>query len=396
MGTLHDNIIESSLHNLWMEDKHDLRPLRSTYPPSFKLAPELIAEIFLQCSPSATAFPLGFMEPLLAITQICSGWRNVALGTPKLWSNLIIEPSTTIQSLSRIVDIAEIWFERARTIPLTLTIGNTHYDDWESVLGIDFLIQRLVVPHANRLRGLALKSPLTHYRSFLRLPPSTMTLLQSLVLHGDICTQMCSDEPFTIFDSAPQLRRVTLASFRRSNYLPRVTSGLPWQQLTDLCITDVSLSIRDLHTIFQRCVDLINCTLEFGCDSSPPYIISDLTLVHMTTFKAFVWASSTPDERPLDFLFSPLFLPSLTDLELDSNISYLPLASLISRSKCRLMRLSLPSVTMSTTDKKSLLQLIPSLKELCMPWSTEDTEVLDLIACGGLVPESRSLKLISI
>ncbi|KAJ7068769.1 hypothetical protein C8F01DRAFT_963465, partial [Mycena amicta] len=62
--------------------------------PVLTLPPEILSEIFLHCllepdQPVPKLNPERPRAPLLLL-QICRTWRNVAIGTPRLWQRLSV------------------------------------------------------------------------------------------------------------------------------------------------------------------------------------------------------------------------------------------------------------------------------------------------------------------
>lgn len=63
---------------------------RKVLSPVRRIPPELVADIFIQSCPETSILPPSADNANLRLSQICSGWRKVALGTPRLWPNVTI------------------------------------------------------------------------------------------------------------------------------------------------------------------------------------------------------------------------------------------------------------------------------------------------------------------
>ncbi|KAH6914756.1 hypothetical protein BKA70DRAFT_1256975 [Coprinopsis sp. MPI-PUGE-AT-0042] len=63
-------------------------------PIVHQLAPELLCDIFLHCTPTAEEINDKFHDNRISILHTCQRWRNVALHCPSLWSFIVdIQPS---------------------------------------------------------------------------------------------------------------------------------------------------------------------------------------------------------------------------------------------------------------------------------------------------------------
>ncbi|KAJ7057548.1 hypothetical protein C8F01DRAFT_1060548, partial [Mycena amicta] len=88
-------------------------------PHFAKIPPEMISEIFIRCLPVYPSPPSAETAPLLLL-QICTLWRDIALDTPDLWSNVVLTDDSKDS-----VDMLHLWSARARTIPMTFSL-KTH------------------------------------------------------------------------------------------------------------------------------------------------------------------------------------------------------------------------------------------------------------------------------
>ncbi|KAE9397259.1 hypothetical protein BT96DRAFT_823573, partial [Gymnopus androsaceus JB14] len=62
---------------------------RALASPVRQIPPETLAEIFVECLPTAPSYPVrSLAEAPLILTIICRDWRRVALTTPRLWASL--------------------------------------------------------------------------------------------------------------------------------------------------------------------------------------------------------------------------------------------------------------------------------------------------------------------
>ncbi|KAG9100667.1 hypothetical protein FRC07_010391, partial [Ceratobasidium sp. 392] len=62
-------------------------------------------------------------DPLLAISAVCTRWRQLAVGTRSLWSHIdLIAPHLVIGGSSDSTEIARLWLERSRGVPLHIHV----------------------------------------------------------------------------------------------------------------------------------------------------------------------------------------------------------------------------------------------------------------------------------
>lgn len=95
------------------------------------LPPETLARIFaIGCGfscfacPTLSVFGRSIREPprtLLALTQVCSDWRRIAIDTPSLWSHIDIYRSH--RDSECMIPNASLWLDRARNTPLSVHIS---------------------------------------------------------------------------------------------------------------------------------------------------------------------------------------------------------------------------------------------------------------------------------
>ncbi|TDL19832.1 hypothetical protein BD410DRAFT_398247 [Rickenella mellea] len=93
-----------------------------------KLAPELLAEIFLLCLPDAELWSMrsASQAPLL-LGRVCSTWRSISHSIPAVWSHFSVGDFVHEMQESDYVKDAEalqVWIER---YPISLTVI---MDDW--------------------------------------------------------------------------------------------------------------------------------------------------------------------------------------------------------------------------------------------------------------------------
>ncbi|KAJ7276743.1 hypothetical protein C8J57DRAFT_1583987, partial [Mycena rebaudengoi] len=89
--------------------------------PIRRLPPEILGEIFtfhFICG-SSTSYPSSKRAPWL-LAQVCSHWRSVALGTPRMWSMIFAHLDFVGEGSA--VLLWKLWLERSGTVPLSVKL----------------------------------------------------------------------------------------------------------------------------------------------------------------------------------------------------------------------------------------------------------------------------------
>lgn len=143
------------------EKKHQLNSFRNAHPPISSLPNEILVEIFTIGHRSKPSTPFEVL-----VSHVSHHWREVALGTPKLWAKI------HRQSYQRAVGFIAAYLQRSRQLPIYLTF-NIGSDDLDSD-GCDCgcgsgpeqneteknisRFRRLVKPHISRCKTLIIES----------------------------------------------------------------------------------------------------------------------------------------------------------------------------------------------------------------------------------------------
>jgi len=128
----------------------NLEHLRSLLCPIRLLPAELLAEIFtLSSDPMGNAC---LSNPILAVTHVCSSWRNIAIHKSELWSSLKLEPGHFTTRLHGVIPLAGLWLGRSGNHPLRLFFQ----PEFGSMDAPDIFLQliRLYTPHFARWKDI--------------------------------------------------------------------------------------------------------------------------------------------------------------------------------------------------------------------------------------------------
>ncbi|KAK7028658.1 hypothetical protein R3P38DRAFT_3354408 [Favolaschia claudopus] len=242
--------------------------------PVASLPLEISSEIFTHCVPHPNERRGTLSEPLLFL-GVCTHWKDIALSTGKLWSNVHIR--IPYQLSREYTTFLEEWLARAGTNLLYLSFSGPSYPASE--------ILRLVAGHADHLHELVVPSPV-YLDSEIFSPDSGhgVPLLEVLRVQNSYEVDevhLNSSRVAAIFQSAPRLRRLDL----KQRYIsgPTVTPPVLHEYLTSLVITDSvasdftpplleSLTLPSLMhlEVTSKSAHHIDALLSFLARSSPP------------------------------------------------------------------------------------------------------------------------------
>ncbi|KAF7348125.1 F-box domain-containing protein [Mycena sanguinolenta] len=252
--------------------------------PHKRLPPELLAEIFILCSPTTVvALPPKSDHPLLTLTRVCRAWRELALHIPELWASISVTFTEERKKVEQMTDLAFQWLSRAgNEYPLSITsvCAGTYA---ATTCGNPALVESfvsMVISHAHHLRHFDLGFPMAALLPLFELPLGTFPRLETMGLRPplrskDLDTTQTArwhwpSTSTTAFASAPLVREVKfcpqiiselennimddiLARATRPFFVP--TFLLPWSQLRVLSFQLPALA--DVWcTILAECAEL--------------------------------------------------------------------------------------------------------------------------------------------
>lgn len=136
-------------------------------------------------------------------------------------------------------------------------------------------MHNLLVPFASRFMHLSLSLPDIYIQTFLELPRVSFHFLNSVNIYIE------EDDPNSTIDSYPPFPSYTTTvledyqslrqlKFNSDNPWQRDDVNLdvnlerlhvPWALLTELSITKIPMLLNTVHSVLQRCPDLVRCTL---------------------------------------------------------------------------------------------------------------------------------------
>lgn len=372
------NQLQDTLYSLICDRKQRrarIRAKKAVLSAIRRIPPEIIGQIFLRYMHIDDEYkdrpdlpPVPWRGPLV-LSRICSGWRQVALTLPQLWSQISINFDQIRRSRLRrtsrtqtnpMANLARFWIRCASNLPLTVSF------ECSDAAGFDSEIAHIVMNSANRFKDIKMECPEHLILGCLSLMTSSFGDLEAVDLRGvyEIERNQPSQHWLTkyppIFKLSPKLRKLSICGIT-----PLVFSAIPVGQITELSLQFDTVGRRapgftpsKCHAILRHSPNLVVFCVTIGDEPSNVTNVPTPAVVLQHLRKLDV---RSPPTRPssLDFFYRPLVLPALKDLRIKSQGIH-SLAALISRSSCNLERLECSP----RQSPEEVLSLVPSLIEL--------------------------------
>ncbi|KAJ7189075.1 hypothetical protein C8R46DRAFT_34590 [Mycena filopes] len=364
-----DKILSERATLAWYSDG-----CRSVVAPVRRLPNELLAEIFDMCAPegqevvSATTpnqeVKRVTKRYLLQFAEVCSHWHSVALGTPNLWSLIVLNTAMwrdSGQSLKTLLNVLTSSLQRGGECALTLQVAVRHRDDEHSIL-------RLLSEHSRRWSRVSLWIDPQSFPHLSRAKGALDRLgflqLVSRTPRGEIHTAS------NIFQIAPRLSEVWLAAWRAP--LPI----LPWNQLSFASLGLYAGWAPESMQILRLLPKSATLSIRTSTLSTPqPPILSNIGKL---TVELVTAARSRPI---LGVLFQSLTLPRLGVFCLVRSGFFPrweqgPFLDFASRSSLQttLTSLRIDVVIITTHELLECLAALPSLEELFIADCDDDSD----------------------
>jgi hypothetical protein len=191
-----------------------------------RLAPELLAEIFIHCLPSNHLPTRSSSEAPLVLLSVCKRWREIAIKTPRLWCGLHVHmPNYPLRNsiMERRVEGVKQWLERSGgDLPLSLSIycprRLRHFVNLgEEVItgrnippGLATFVHELVEKYSRRWKSLEVMLPLDAMSFITSLQPQDMPILQHFSVSHSSFHSFDTDALFEFITRIPSLRTLSL------------------------------------------------------------------------------------------------------------------------------------------------------------------------------------------
>ncbi|KAJ7172875.1 hypothetical protein C8R43DRAFT_1119708 [Mycena crocata] len=210
------------------------------------IPPEIEAKIFHHCLPFSP-IPLTNEAPLLLV-QVCKHWRELALSTPELWTEICLSG----RSFKGISLLLPLWLSRARGRPLSIEF-DWKDTDWDAV---SIAICDAIQPFTYQLERLWICVTVEHltHMPILRGPlPRVKELLFNVSpVHAmDDASLDSLLQGITVFAESTMLETVR---FGTGDVVP-----VPWTQLKELYLQN--FPIEECLQYMQRAYNVTRCSV---------------------------------------------------------------------------------------------------------------------------------------
>ncbi|KAJ6561811.1 hypothetical protein B0H19DRAFT_1026608 [Mycena capillaripes] len=274
--------------------------------PIRRVPDDVLREIFVASLPETNNAVISSRESPLLLCGVTSGWRQVALSTPWLWSSLhlVIPDEPYIKNRSFLI---ERWLTRSGILPLSLSVGSSPQTYHNFVSGFSRPLFDLLFTVSNRWQAIELmiprKSLENNYAPFILSPTDVprLTHVKFNARHGGAL--------YLPFLAAPSISSLSLS------YMPGVaemtSATISWPLLTRLeLFSGPRLSRGNPLRILERCINLESCTLALAYVDPDPISYKVLTLSHLHSLSVTCW-----DSTVAAFLLKHICAPKLKSLE---------------------------------------------------------------------------------
>ncbi|CAA7262293.1 unnamed protein product [Cyclocybe aegerita] len=212
--------------------------------PVWELPPEILSYIFTLALPLSPPSEISrrTLRPALVLAHVNQHWRNVALSTPQLWTNIYIDASTLQHELC----IPRLLVKRSGDCPLTLHVR--HHAPYSEE------IAELLISLSPRWEHVSLDISIVMIEGLSRIQ-GHLPSLRSVEIKASLrWTDETPRAHLGFFSNAPLLRHVAIASPFIPDY-----RALPWHQLTSY---DGPVSVVDIPRIFEVGPKLQECFIQ--------------------------------------------------------------------------------------------------------------------------------------
>lgn len=329
--------------------------------PHKRLPVEILQQIFRYvCQGYNDSFPR-YQDPPLLLCRVCSSWRFVIINMPEIWKSLHFFTGHPY-SRSQKLDIVRLWFSRAGSLDLSLTLTD-EVEDTERH-GVDFL-KGVIAPFSKQFIYLHLVLPTYQIQGFFSLPPGSLDALEALHV-VNLKVTMPSIPQWTSSLTLPSLRRLRL---HLNPLLDPKVFVMPWHQL-EIFQCDSNLQLEDCHHLLLNCQKLTMFHVRiYGIKYTTPFPY-EIHLPHLINLSVYLC-----DKESYDLFFLPLILPSLRSLTLYhfDGLSWSSgmYTNLLDRSKCSLEELYLGTVDARPDQVIRILELTPLLRSITFSHKTD-------------------------
>ncbi|KAK7001477.1 hypothetical protein R3P38DRAFT_1796530 [Favolaschia claudopus] len=303
-----------------------------------RLPVELVEQIFVDCLPITHNAVMSVKEPPLLLGRICSGWRSIALSSPKLWSSLHIY--TPLISNEEIKGGVTEWLTRSAPLPILLSAQSNPitfpktYPEHDTVLP-------LLIPFSARWSELRLTS-VSRHEAFL-LAAVNSPLLERVML--DFRDDLDETDGDRLFGSqiffGQHAQKITIVSPNPSFVVP--STDLTREHITNLTLiwrpsddglsslADSILSVETAHQLMSSCRFLKSLELPMYYSEVDLIVDPPMSFPTLESLRLLSYASTLTDTMSF---FDGLVLSQLITLHLTIQDAWAGLEDRLSLLRC--------------------------------------------------------------
>ncbi|KAH9487361.1 hypothetical protein JR316_0001436 [Psilocybe cubensis] len=337
---------------------------------------EIVSMVFYNCLPDVDeSEPSGecqsaHRQTLFKVGAVCKAWRQTVWNIPGFWRYIPLELGPS--NITDTPPIVTSWMERARHIPLSISVFVSHRDCPLSDTGLKNFIRiaNLFNTSSSRLENIVLKMPTNLLRLFAAQSPK----LKSISIYNNDDEQLIFNnlkEPYKPWVIVSYSERVGLANL---NTKPRPSTlsinrvllksvHACWDNLVSVDTKDINL--EDIFEILRRAPKLRE--FQIYESRSPPYTLTE-SIPHVPQNDLESLDIICESAEFLNILFSRISqLPWLTSLMIDVRIGQIDckcIAELMKRSSCPLDEFVITGPLAADSDVLSMLKAMPYLTYL--------------------------------
>lgn len=379
------------------ELSHEINRHQALMAPIRRLPVDVIREIFMNCLPTTHNAIISPEECPILLTRICSGWRNIALGTAVLWASIHLPIPTDVDSNARYdsdnppmqhspqflsaMTIAKRqaraiteWLSRSGECILAISLYNQEHGTSVEIYNV---ILDALIPFCKRWGSLKCDAPASNLIRIANIPGNDLPQLHTLAINGGRFARgaLPVDDQGGVWcwkDSgvvcAPRLRAIVYNNIAEDF----ASFPLRWRQLTSITIyggmwgASEVMSLRGLAALLATCHLLHDCRLHISpgphqLDERAPGMPASILLPYLQEF------AIQSDHMDLSPLLDLLDVPTLSRLEVNTCLFIAaPLHALIRRSAHTLRALTLSPNIFTREEFFACLQTGTDLTELTL------------------------------
>ncbi|KAG1807833.1 uncharacterized protein BJ212DRAFT_1385688 [Suillus subaureus] len=290
------------------------------------------------------------------LARVCRQWRDVAMGSAKLWCKLSFYVDDDRKEWKRSAFYYDSWLKRSQDCPLSLRLCPGY------AKGGTAKLRRLVQPYMNQVSSLDITFWNDVEPEYL-LTDLPAALQELTVCFGDWFDASATAQSLSQLPSTVRSLKILDRTFGPDCLL---SLNPVWAHLTHV---EIAIRPRNVLHFLALCPSLSSCELILG---QPAYMsprVQCMRFAHANIQSLCIICPGYFESNPLPVLFNALTLPKLRTLEIRYEFLSSPhqeLEAFLERSKCPLEILIFNAVVTPPPDQQGdFIAIIPFLKIEC-------------------------------